>query len=131
LLLSGALLFGGAARADDRWWGTDKAQHLALSAAMAGAWYATCSLLGDDPRPLRIVFAVALSLTPGVLKELHDSGQPGKAFSAEDLTWNLVGATAGSLLGLAVDLLLARRREKHSPWPLIWVERGAGLLLRF
>ena len=117
--------------AGDRWWGVDKAEHLGLSAAMAAAWYATCSLLGDDPRPVRLAISTALALTPGLLKELYDSGRPGKAFSAQDLTWDLIGAAAGSLIGIAIDWLVHRRRDplRHGPW--LWVDRGAGLVVRF
>jgi len=127
-VLIASLLLGSEARAD-RWWGVDKAQHLGLSAAMASAWYAT-SALGDDPRPLRVALAAGLALVPGLLKELYDSGRPGKAFSPQDLTWNLVGAAAGSLPGLAIDLLLARRADPLARAPWLWVGAG-GVGLRF
>lgn len=38
---------------------------------------------------------IALTLVPGVLKEIYDSKQSGNYFSSEDMLANLVGAALG------------------------------------
>jgi uncharacterized protein YfiM (DUF2279 family) len=124
------LLLASRAAAQDRFLGVDKAQHFALSSALAAGWYGTLTLFGNDPRPVRLVLSTALALAPGLLKELYDSGRPGKAFSRADLAWDLIGAATGSLLALALDWLLTRPRVRL-PRPALYVERGAGLVLRF
>ncbi len=131
LLIVAPLLASSAARGEDRFWSRDKAQHLALSAAISVGWYATTTLLGDDPRPVRALLSFSLALAPGLLKELYDSGRPGKSFSTQDLAWDLIGAATGSLLALLLDWLLARPRDRLPRGPTLWVERGAGLELRF
>lgn len=125
------LLLASRADAQDRFLGVDKLQHFALSAALAAAWYGTLTLLGDDPRPVRLAFSAALALAPGLLKELHDSGRPGKAFSPADLAWDLIGAATGSLVALALDWILTRPRDRLPLVPSLHVRRGVGLELRF
>jgi uncharacterized protein YfiM (DUF2279 family) len=116
----------------ESWWGVDKAEHLALSFLLAGAGYSAVSLLGDDPRPLRLAFSTSLALVPGVLKEIYDSGQPQNHFSGQDMTWDVIGAVTGSLAALAVDLLIERLRKKRAARLLLYFSLNrAGLQAAF
>jgi putative lipoprotein len=77
------------AQADE--WGTpDKPKHLAVSAAMAGAFVAA----GMSERQ-----AFAASLAVGLAKELHDSRRGGSGFSGKDLAADALGAYMGAKLG--------------------------------
>jgi uncharacterized protein YfiM (DUF2279 family) len=119
------------ARADD-WWGRDKAYHLAVSFAMAASWYGALSLVGDDPPPVRLAMASSLAVVPGLLKEVYDSGRPGNAFSAKDMTWDVLGVALGCLAGLAVDLWWAKTHAgRHRRVSLFLSSHHAGAEARF
>lgn len=88
------------ARADD-WWGSDKALHLGVSVGLGAAAYSIGALLSERQVD-RVAAGVLGALTAGVLKELADGlglGQP----SLKDLTWDLIGAATGALVGWLVD----------------------------
>lgn len=94
------LLLSTSARADD-WWGSDKGLHLGVSVGLGAAGYSVGALLSEG-RVDRVAAGVLGAMTAGVLKELADGlglGQP----SLKDLTWDLIGSTAGALLGWVID----------------------------
>lgn len=75
------------AQGQDSWTSIDKANHFAMSSAMA-------VVAGKYHSP---VAATGLALVPGVLKELNDLGGHGTP-SLKDMTWNVVGAVVGAVL---------------------------------
>lgn len=103
LLLS---MFAAAPARADSWWGVDKGEHLALSFGMATGWSTALWLLGDDPPLVRAALSTSLSLIPGLMKELYDSGRHGNSFSSKDLTWDLIGAVTGTLSVLGIEYLI-------------------------
>ena len=63
--------------------------------------------MGTESRGARAAGGAALAVGAGVAKELWDLEGHGDA-SWKDLTWDLVGATTGVLLSLAVDWSIHR-----------------------
>lgn len=109
LLVAAALSLAAEARADDPWWGEDKALHLVVSAAIGAGVHTTLWLAaGDDPLPVRLSLSAGLSLLPGLFKEIYDGCQPGNAFSGKDMLYNAAGVLAGVGLALGVELLVTR-----------------------
>lgn len=93
-------LLSTPAAADD-WWGSDKALHFGVSVGLGAAGYSVGALLSES-RIDRTAAGVLGALTAGVLKELVDglgAGQP----SLKDLTWDLIGSTAGAVVGWVID----------------------------
>lgn len=88
------------AKADD-WWGPDKALHLGVSAAIAGAGYGVASLLVDG-RIDRSAAGLLAGFGAGIVKELLDALGAGSP-SLRDLTWDLVGTVAGTALALVIE----------------------------
>ncbi len=110
-----ALLFLGPVRAraqqaapveTDPWFGHDKALHFAASGSLAVVAYAGASL-ATDHRPTRVVAAASFALGLGIAKEVWDLSGHGDA-SWRDLTWDVVGTTAGVLIAYAIDRALDR-----------------------
>ncbi len=109
-LLAALAAAPGAARAEsadaDPWWGRDKLIHFSASASLAIVGYAGTSM-GTESRPARAAGGAALAIGAGAAKELWDLDGHGDA-SWRDLTWDLIGATTGVLLSLAVDWSIHR-----------------------
>jgi putative lipoprotein len=109
-----ALGRAGASRADDAdpWFGSDKALHFAATSSLAVVGYAGTAMLTTD-RSTRAGAGEALGVGVGIAKELWDLDGHGDA-SWRDLTWDLVGATTGVLVALAVDWTIHRIFD----WPV-------------
>jgi uncharacterized protein YfiM (DUF2279 family) len=116
--------------AADSWWGADKAAHLSLSFAFAGACYAALALLSSDGQVVRLALSASLALAPGVAKEIYDSGRPRNSFSGRDLTWDIVGVVAGSLAGWGVELIVRRLRAARGRSRVELAPGHAGAQLR-
>jgi len=107
LALSAASPPARAETADaDPWWGRDKLLHFSASASLAVVGYAGTSM-GTESRAGRAAGGAALAIGAGAAKELWDLDGHGDA-SWRDLTWDLIGATTGVLLSLAVDWSIHR-----------------------
>jgi uncharacterized protein YfiM (DUF2279 family) len=78
------------------WTSRDKALHLTVSAAAAGAVYAAGRAGGLERRRAAVLSAVVVG-TAGLLREVADrrSGEPGKYFSEKDMLWNGLGIAVG------------------------------------
>ncbi|MCC6555045.1 MAG: hypothetical protein IT372_18920 [Polyangiaceae bacterium] len=106
----------------DPWTGTDKALHLGVSAALAGAGYGL-GAAATDAAPGRLAIGAALALGAGAAKEALDAGlgaqgapswgaRPGAPSvgrwlgtpSWRDLLWDAVGSAFGLALALSVDV---------------------------
>src|SRR5262244_2821018 len=107
-----ALLLGPRAHAQqqdsDPWFGPDKALHFAASASIAVIVYAGASFQTES-RPKRAVAAASVALSAGIAKEVWDLSGHGDA-SWRDLTWDVIGATTGTLLAYAIDWAVTRLR---------------------
>lgn len=90
--------FGGPPRPDpgDRWFGVDKAKHLAVSAAIQSATHLALRANGRDYRTASWD-AAALTMTVGVGKELWDRHR-GRVFSWRDLGADAVGGGIGAIV---------------------------------
>ncbi|HEY6476010.1 MAG TPA: hypothetical protein VI456_05470 [Polyangia bacterium] len=110
VLLAATVVTSGGARAEstdvDPWWGRDKLIHFSASASLAIVGYAGTSM-GTESRPARAAAGAALAFGAGAAKELWDLEGHGDA-SWRDLTWDLIGATTGVLISLAVDWSIHR-----------------------
>jgi len=123
-LLSLALVtVSTAARAEDDWFGRDKALHFGISAALAGGGYAAAALVFDRPWQ-RATTGAAFSLSLGAAQELYDLSGHGDA-SWKDFTWDVVGTAFGTGVALLVDAALPRSSRVESSG------RGIGLAIRF
>ena len=96
------LLAAPAIACADEWTGPDKQKHFAVSFA-AGV---IASGLTDEKWK-----AVGIALLPGLIKEVHDSRQPGNQFSGKDMVWNALGAYAGVHTG---HWFIARTKDQTS-----------------
>lgn len=101
------------AKADDPFWGQDKATHLTVSTVLAIGGYAMASEPVNEPWQ-RTLVAMGFSLSAGLAKEVADAAGLGK-FSGADLFWDAVGATAGALIGLAVDYSVPKLAPVDEP----------------
>ncbi|MFZ5891130.1 MAG: hypothetical protein ACOY0T_08770 [Myxococcota bacterium] len=101
------------ARAEDDFWGPDKALHFGVSAGLAAGGYAASSLVWDEPWQ-RALAGASLSLSAGIAKELWDAAGHGDP-SFKDLAWDGIGTGVGVGLALAADLLLFRQRHDATP----------------
>jgi putative lipoprotein len=97
---------------NDPWFGHDKLLHFEASASIAVVTYAASSFKTDH-RPTRAAAAFCLALGAGIAKETWDLTGHGDA-SWRDLTWDVVGATTGTLIAYAIDWAVSRLRG-HSP----------------
>ncbi|HJK91203.1 MAG TPA: hypothetical protein RMH85_15955 [Polyangiaceae bacterium LLY-WYZ-15_(1-7)] len=109
LLLSASLLAPGAARADDPWWGRDKALHLSLSAAITLGAYGVVALV-DEREPLRFGVAAAIGAGAGLGKELVDALREDGDPSGRDLFWDAVGVASGLLFGWLLGIVVRAAR---------------------
>ncbi len=104
---------GAVGAADpDPWFGPDKALHFEAAGSLAVVGYAGAAMITTD-RPVRAGAGLALGLGAGVAKELWDLDGHGDP-SWRDLTWDLIGATTGALVALAIDWTVHRTFN----WPV-------------
>ena len=80
----------------DRWLGTDKIKHFVTSAFLQSAGYAAWRTVGLD-REAAFTAASIGTIGIGIGKEVADRRR-GSAFSVRDLTWDVAGAGAGTVL---------------------------------
>ena len=115
-----ALLFSPRAHAQqqdtDPWFGHDKALHFAASASIAVVVYAGASFQTES-RPKRAIAATSVSVSAGIAKELWDLSGHGDA-SWRDLTWDVIGATTGTLVAYVIDWTISRLRGPTGPVPV-------------
>jgi putative lipoprotein len=85
---------------DDAWWGSDKARHFFLSAALgAGTSYLWAAEGADRGEALAV--GVASAAAAGAAKESSDLRKKGTYFSGKDFAWDLLGGLAGGFVGAA------------------------------
>ncbi|HEU4586683.1 MAG TPA: hypothetical protein VFR95_13095 [Gemmatimonadaceae bacterium] len=87
---------GGAGQGGDSWLSSDKVKHFFMSAFVQSVSYSalrTARVSHDGA----LVGASALTLTAGVVKEIHDD-RSGERFSVRDLAWDAAGAGAATVL---------------------------------
>jgi putative lipoprotein len=104
VLLVGAFHFGappGRAPQGDRWFGSDKAKHFAVSALVQGVSHGLVRSAGQDYRTASGIAAVS-TLSAGVGKELWDRSR-GRSFSWKDVTADLAGGLSGAMVVRQVD----------------------------
>jgi putative lipoprotein len=92
------LSLGGSpgARADDGWFSADKAKHFLTSAFVQTLAYGSLRGVGAS-HAAALVGATVTTAAVGAGKELYDARTGGDP-SARDLTWDLAGAGAMTLL---------------------------------
>jgi uncharacterized protein YfiM (DUF2279 family) len=94
----------GPTRAPDPWLGLDKGLHFCASVALAGGGYGLGALATPDI-PGRVAVGAAVALGAGVAKETLDAAGFGTP-SWRDLAWDVLGATVGLGLSVALDLVV-------------------------
>lgn len=107
LALTAMLAGAGAARADDDWFGRDKALHFGASATLAAGGYGVSSIWLDEEWE-RATAGLTVSLAAGAAKEIWDAAGHGDP-SWKDATWDLAGAAVGVAIALLADHLIADR----------------------
>ncbi len=80
----------------DRWFAGDKLQHFFTSAFVQSMSYGALRTSGLQ-HAAALTGATAVTLTVGVGKEVHDRNVKGD-FSLRDLTWDVAGAGAATVL---------------------------------
>lgn len=80
--------------ARDGWFGQDKVQHFAVSAAITTMGYGGARTVLE--RDASVGVAVAVAAVAGVLREAYDHRR-GRPFSFRDLLWDALGVAAGYL----------------------------------
>ncbi len=80
----------------DHWFAPDKVKHFFVSAFVQSVSYSALRAARADDRQA-ILGASAVSLAVGVGKEWHDR-RAGGDFSLKDLTWDVAGAGAATLV---------------------------------
>lgn len=103
-------------QAPDPWFGPDKVLHFEASASIAVVVYAGASFQTES-RPKRAVAAASVALSAGIAKELWDLSGHGDA-SWRDLTWDVIGATTGTLVAYVIDWAVSRLRGPPGPVPV-------------
>jgi uncharacterized protein YfiM (DUF2279 family) len=81
----------------DSWFGADKIKHFFMSAFIESVTYSALQAARVNHRPA-LGGAIGVTLAIGVAREIHDKRTPGNIFSVRDLTWDVVGTTAGAVL---------------------------------
>jgi len=109
------MLFATPSRADDDWFGSDKALHFGVSVVIAGGGYAASALVFED-RLARVACGAGLGVAAGAGKEFLDLAGYGTP-SWKDFTWDLIGNAVGVLAALSIDLLLSKRTVLHTASP--------------
>jgi len=99
------LVAASPSRAEDEWFGPDKALHFGVSVGLAGGGYGVSALF-LAPRTERAAVGAAFSLSLGAAKEFHDLAGHGDP-SWRDFTWDVAGSAVGVGLGLLLDVLIA------------------------
>lgn len=91
-----------ADRSVDRWLGSDKFRHLAVSAflSVSCGFVAKNHFRNDRDGAAAAGFCISLSL--GGLKEALDAGRPGEHSSGKDLAADFCGAVVGAALILSL-----------------------------
>jgi len=79
-----------------------------VSAGLAGGGYALGAIFWDDYAP-RLLLGAGIALTLGIAKELVDLAGAGNA-SWKDMTWNVIGISAGLLIAFLIDFAVRRAR---------------------
>lgn len=90
------------ARAEDEWFGPDKALHFGISAGIAGGGYAIGAALTPDYAG-RIALGASLALGAGLAKEIADALGLGTP-SWKDFTWDVVGTSVGVGVSVLFDV---------------------------
>lgn len=105
LAFCGAAYGGTAADGDtlqskgkDEWLSEDKLVHALASAYIVGLSYRIYHSEFNNPEPNSRVFAVSISATFGVGKELYDMRKPDHAASWKDIAADAAGIVVGLLL---------------------------------
>lgn len=103
VVASTLLLRASAARAEPRdpWWGPDKAEHLAVGAALSGGGYALGAATWGD-RSKAIALGLAIALAAGAAKEGLDATGFGDP-SWKDFAWDAIGAVCGVGIAMGID----------------------------
>jgi putative lipoprotein len=86
----------------DPWFGADKWKHFGVSSVVAGASYGVAATQVQD-RWAALAIGGGVALAAGAAKEGVDAlgyGDP----SWKDLAWDGIGAVAGLLVALAIDV---------------------------
>jgi uncharacterized protein YfiM (DUF2279 family) len=96
LALLFTLHFGDDHSQGDRWFSSDKAKHFATAAFVQSVSFSGFRVLGVS-RSGSLVGASVVTGAVSVGKEVHDR-RVGGSFSAKDLTWDIGGLLAASLL---------------------------------
>jgi len=81
----------------DAWFGIDKIKHFFMSAFIESLTYSALQAARVNHRPA-LSGAIGVTLAIGVGREIHDKRTPGNIFSVRDLTWDVIGATAGAVM---------------------------------
>jgi putative lipoprotein len=95
--VAGNLVCAQTAVVRDSWFGPDKIKHFFMSAFIESLTYGALQAARVNHRPA-VGGAIGVTMAIGVGKEIHDKRTPGNIFSVRDLTWDVVGATAGAVL---------------------------------
>jgi uncharacterized protein YfiM (DUF2279 family) len=97
LSLAVNLVYAQAAVVRDSWFSPDKIKHFFMSAFIESVTYSALQAARVNHRPA-LGGAIGVTMAVGVGREIHDMRTPGNIFSVRDLTWDIVGATAGAVL---------------------------------
>ena len=97
LSLAVNLIYAQAAVVRDSWFSPDKIKHFFMSAFIESLTYSALQAARVNHRPA-LAGAIGVTMAVGVGREIHDKRTPGNIFSVRDLTWDVVGATAGAVL---------------------------------
>jgi putative lipoprotein len=102
--LSGCASFHWSKDEEDQWWAEDKAKHVSLSAASSFGTTWGARALGAPSAPAA-AGGFTFTISGGALKELWDAtASDGSGWSWKDLTWDLIGTTAGTWVGMNVPV---------------------------
>ncbi len=96
LLLATLLTAQPPAAGRDGWFGVDKVKHFFMSAFIQSVTFAALETAGADRRSA-LAGASGVTLSIGLAREWYDSKRGGP-FSLRDLTWDVAGGGAASLV---------------------------------
>ena len=97
LSLAVNLVYAQTAVVRDSWFSPDKIKHFFMSAFIESVTYSALQAARVNHRPA-LGTAIGVTMAFGVGREIHDKRTPGNIFSVRDLTWDVVGASAGAVL---------------------------------
>lgn len=96
--LNAACATAPANHQEDSWFSQDKYAHFVLSGLTSGVIAKAAREDGQSKCDAALIgFSVTLSL--GAAKESYDKRRKKTLYSFQDMTWNLMGSTLGSLAG--------------------------------